>query len=485
MRNEELDVALPKIRPELDPGFVPAILWDAAYRRLCAANAHARELTLAIGRSDGTVFHHRLPLPAPEARADGLVRRAAERLLKFLLWSRGGSRVWIAGDDALAGHLAATYRVGGARAFDAEMVGERIFQETLRIEAVARDNLPPPLDRALALGRHLEGCRIGFDLGGSDRKCAAVIDGRVVFSEEVKWDPYFQADPTYHYTGICDSLRRAAAALPRVDAIGGSAAGVYVNNQVRLASLFRGVSAADFASHVRDMFLRIRAEWGGVPFEIVNDGEVTALAGAMALNDNGVLGISLGTSQAAGYCDPAGHITAWLNELAFAPVDWRPGAPADEWSGDRGCGVQYFSQQAVARLLPAAGIAVAADMPLPERLELLQAAMERGDAAAARVYTTIGAYLGYAIAWYAEFYAFKHLLLLGRVMSGAGGQAIIATAERVLAAEFPALRERIRIAMPDEKMKRHGQAIAAASLPDCGPGRRADATAAMEKEHPA
>jgi hypothetical protein len=63
----------------------------------------------------------------------------------------------------------------------------------------------------------------------------------VVYSEEIVWDPYFQPDPQYHFDGIMDTLKKAAAHLPRVDAIGGSAAGVYVNNRVKVASLFRGV----------------------------------------------------------------------------------------------------------------------------------------------------------------------------------------------------------------------------------------------------
>jgi len=191
---------------------------------------------------------------------------------------------------------------------------------------------------------------------------------------------------------------------------------------------------------------------------------VTALAGAMSLNDTGVLGVAMGTSEAAGYCDAGGSITTWLNELAFTPVDYRENGPEDEWAGDEGCGVQYFSQQAVARLIPEAGIEVSDDMGLPDRLEHVQALMADGDSRAAKIYETIGVYLGYSLAWYAEFYEIKHLLLLGRVTSGEGGQIIIRKAEEVLAAEFPELADNISISMPDEKMKRHGQAIAAASL---------------------
>jgi predicted NBD/HSP70 family sugar kinase len=250
-----------------------------------------------------------------------------------------------------------------------------------------------------------------------------------------------------------------------VDAIGGSAAGIYVNNEVRVASLFRGVSEADFDARVRGLFLALKEEWGGIPFEVANDGEVTALAGSMSLKDNAVLGVSMGTSQAAGYVDPEGHITPGLNELAFVPVDYRDNGPVDEWSGDQGCGVQYFSQQAVARLAPLAGIELREEMPLAERLVEVQRLMADGDPRAERVYATIGTYFGYAIAHYADFYEIRNLLVLGRVTSGAGGELLVSTAEAVLEREFPELAETIRLQTPDETLKRHGQAIAAASLP--------------------
>ena len=321
----------------------------------------------------------------------------------------------------------------------------------------------------MELGRNLDGCRIGFDLGGSDRKAAALIDGEVVFSEEIPWDPYFQSDPHYHLEGIRDSLQRAAAHLPRVDAIGGSAAGDYINNEVRVASLFRGIKdPAVFETEVRPIFLKLQEEWEGIPFVVINDGEVTALAGSLSMNANAVLGISMGTSLAAGYCTPGGRITPWINELAFAPIDYRDDAPEDEWSGDIGCGVQYFSQQGVARLAPAAGFAFG-KMAFPEQLAEIQKAMTRGHEGARRIYETIGVCFGYTIAHYAEFYEIQNLLILGRVTSGEGGELILEKAAEVLQDEFPQLGEQITMTTPDEQMKRHGQAVAAASLPTLAP----------------
>jgi predicted NBD/HSP70 family sugar kinase len=346
-------------------------------------------------------------------------------------------------------------------------MGESVYGRPLAVESVPLDAFPSERETSAPLGRHLDGFRIGFDLGASDRKCAAVSHGEVVFSEEVAWNPGAQSDPQYHFDGIDDSLRRAAAHIPRVDAIGGSAAGVYVNNEVRVGSLYRGVPPHLFETRVRRLFFELRQAWGGIPFEVVNDGEVTALAGSMALGDNAVLGVAMGSSTAAGFVTPQGAITTCLNELAFAPVDYREdeGAPSDEWSGDRGVAAQYLSQQAVARLLEPAGIDLPDGMTPAEKLASVQRLMADGDPRARQIFQTIGVYFGYAIAHYADFYDLRNLLVLGRVMTGEGGDVILSLAASVLREEFPELAERIRFHIPGETEKRHGQAIAAASLP--------------------
>jgi predicted NBD/HSP70 family sugar kinase len=452
-------------RPPLDPGFVPASLWNRDYQAAVRASGSASKLAIALERQDGSrsVFHTEI-LPGADPANEFYV----ERLVKFLLWQRGGWKVTIAGDAAMAAHVRRVYSATGARAFDFDFMGSRVYGRPMVIEGAPYGRAPEPKEIGLALGRHQDGCRIGFDLGGSDRKCAAVINGEVVHSEEVVWDPYFKTDPAYHYAEIDDSLKRAAAKLPRVDAIGGSAAGIYVDNEVRVASLFRGVPPDLFDQRVRRIFFDLQRAWNGVPFVVVNDGEVTALAASMALEDTAVLGLSMGTSQAAGYVNPQGNITDWLNELAFAPVDYRENAPVDEWSGDGGVGSQYFSQQAVNRLLPAAGIALDSSMPLAEKLAATQKLMAAGDERARKIYESIGVYLGYAIAQYAGFYELRHVLVLGRVMTGEGGEVILSTARRVLKNDFPEVEEGVRLHVPGEKEKRLGQAVAAATLPSIG-----------------
>lgn len=454
-----------KCIPVLDPEFVPAVLWNRAYQAEVKASGASVKLSIALIRPDDSCSVFETEVLPPGDRTESRTLFYVERLLKFLLWQRGGCTVKIAGCDPLTAKLAALYSPAGERKFDYVFFGEKVYLQPLVIQACSFEDLPVPNEQALAPGRHFDGCRIGFDLGGSDRKCAAVMDGKVLFSEEVEWNPYFETDPAYHIEGIHDTLKRAAAHLPRVDAIGGSSAGVYVNNEVRVASLFRGVSPEDFESKVRRIFFDLKERWHNVPFDVVNDGEVTALAGSITLNENAVLGLAMGTSQAVGYVTPEGTITPMLNELAFAPVDYRRDAPADEWSGDVGCGAQYFSQQAVARLVPAAGIDLASDMPFPEQLLEVQKLMREGDARAANIYSTIGTCLGYSIAHYADFYEIRNLLLLGRVTSGDGGALLIEKAREVLETEFPDLAEQIHLVTPNEQDKRHGQAVAAASLP--------------------
>lgn len=449
--------------PSLDSGFVPAALWNREYRAL-VEDQRSQPVSICLERADSTrsTFHTRI-LEDNEKTA-ALNQKYLDRILKTLLWQKGGYRVYLGGATTVCERLQKVYSPTGERAFDYQFMGETVSGREFEIKLCRLNEVPDTNERGQVLGGHLDGCRIGFDLGGSDRKCAAVIDGKVVYSEEVEWSPYFETDVAYHRQGITATLEAAAAHLPRVDAIGGSAAGIYLDNGVRMASLFRGIPADRFAREARPLFKELLGQWN-VPFAIANDGDVTALAGSMATGDHSILGIAMGTSEAAGYVDGSGGMTPWLNELAFAPVDYRSDAPIDDWSGDRGCGAQYFSQVGACRLGDKAGIPFPRAADLPERLVEIQQLFGQGDSRARQVYESLGVWLGYTVAHYAAFYDLKNLLLLGRVTSGAGGELMLAKAIEVLRDEFPEYAETIRFRTPNEKDKRHGQAVAAASLP--------------------
>ena len=459
-----LELVQPNYVPPLDEGFRPAVLANREFQREVVRSGGGVPLVLGLERADGSLsrFETRV-LTGDHARSDENLMYA-ERHLKFLLWQRGGWKVYVGGPRQIGDFIAECYSPGGARAFDYHFMGEDVYERTFTVVTCASDEVPPERENEQALGRHLDGYRIGFDLGASDLKVSAEVDGQAIFSREVVWEPRKQSDPDYHYNHIMALLKEAASKMPRVDAIGGSSAGVYVDNRVMIASLFRGVPKDRFGE-ARNLFLRIRDELG-VPLEIVNDGEVTALAGSMSLEDNGVLGIALGSSQAGGYVTGLGNITGWLNELAFAPVDYSPDAPKDEWSGDRGCGALYFSQQCVFRLAPRAGIQIPDDITDAEKLKFVQEKLEAGDEGARKIWQSMGYYMGYGVAHYADFYdELRHVLILGRCTSGQGGPLILHGANEVLRFEFPELAAQINIQLPDEKSRRVGQSIAAASLP--------------------
>jgi predicted NBD/HSP70 family sugar kinase len=462
----------PRLIPELDPGFRPAALANRQFREDVAATGSGVPLVIGLERPDGSRSRFETRVFGPSHPRFRSSLPYAERIFKFLLWQRGGCKASVGGPREIADHLRSAYSASGARAFDCHFLGDEVYGSRFTIDHCDPFDVPEAAEVGRPLGRHLDGCRVGFDLGASDRKASAVVDGEAIYSEEVAWSPGTESNPEYHFREIMTALKTAASKMPRLDAIGGSSAGIYVNDTVRVASLFRGVPKADY-EQVRTLFHRIREELG-VPLAIVNDGEVAALAGSMSLGDHSVLGIALGSSEAAGYVNAEGNITGWLNELAFAPVDYRPGAPADEWSGDVGVGSQYFSQQCVCRLAPKAGIELPAHALPAEKLALVQHRLEAGDEAAARIWRTMGVYLGYAVAHYADFYPLRHVLILGRCTSGRGGRILLDEAKRVLSAEFPIAAVSVKIQLPNEKSRRVGQSVAAASLPStaggCGVG---------------
>ena len=447
-----------KNKPVLDPDFMPLLRFNQEFEK----NA-TKPVSIAVERANGEMAtcHTKIYESADMADANNYY---IDRLVKNLLWLKGGFRIYVAGDKAIYDYLAAAYSAEGSRAFDWDfMTG--VYEHAF--EVVFCDEVPEAKDAPKAMGGNLAGCRIGFDAGGSDRKVSAVIDGETVFSEEVVWYPKITADPEYHYDGIVSAFKTAASHMPRVDAVGISSAGIFINDRTMVASLFNSVPKDLFEEKVKDIYIRaVKDTFGDVPYVVANDGDVSALAGTLSLKDNNVLGLAMGTSEAVGYVDEEGRITGWLNELAFAPVDANPNAMVDEWSGDIGCGVKYFSQDAVIKLAPAAGIELDESLAPAQKLKVVQKLMEEGDKRAADIYQSIGVYLGHSLAYYYQTYGFRYVLLLGRVMSGKGGDLLMETCQQVLNDEYPEIAATFQLTLPDEYFRRVGQSMAVASLPE-------------------
>jgi predicted NBD/HSP70 family sugar kinase len=455
----------PRVVPPLEPGFRPAVLANHAFVKAVRESGQGVPLRIALERASGlvTVFDTEVYSEGSPCFEQNMPY--VERLVKVLLWARGGWKVTIGGPKAIGEFIKTTYGPGGAREFDYHFMGEDVYERTFTVEATSFEDAPAEHEASQAIGRHLDGCRIGLDLGGTDRKVSAVVEGEPVYSEEVIWYPKTETNADYHIAGIMDALNTAKSHMPKVDAIGVSSAGIYVDNRVMIASLFRKIPKDDFNARIKDVFITVSKDWG-VPVEVANDGDVTALAGAMSLNTNGVLGVAMGTSEAGGFVNMQGNITGWLNELAFVPYDISPTAPVDtEWSGDAGCGTTTFCQVGVVRLCPAAGITPEGSDD-GQRLAFVQGLLKQGDERAASIFATIGVEFGYALAHYADFYDVQEVLVLGRVTSGQGGDILLENAKKVLETEFPELAAKMNVQLPDEKAKRVGQSIAAASLPE-------------------
>ncbi len=443
--------------PKLEPAFIPFGVWREAYLKDAK-----QPIAIAVERDKGRISVHHTCIHGTEAMKEADYRYV-ERYVKFLLWSTGGFRVSICGCSELAKALQKAYQPDGERHFDYTFV-QQLYERDLEILDLPLEACPAANEVAEPMGGNMDGCRIGFDAGGSDRKVSAVIDGECVYSEEVIWFPKLNEDPDYHFGHIVEAFKTAASKMPRVDAIGVSSAGTFIGNAPMVASLFIKVPRSNW-DKVKTIYDRAAKEIGDVPILVANDGDVSALAGAMGLGKGNLMGIAMGTSEAVGYVDQDQNVLGWINELAFAPVDLHSGAMQDEWSTDYGVGCKYFSQDAVIKLAPAAGIEIPEELSLAEKLKFVQKLMEADDPRAQAIFETIGAYLAYTTVLYAQFYNIEYMMLLGRVMSGKGGDTILRVCNEILHEEYPELAAKCNVTLPDEKMRRVGQSVAAASLP--------------------
>lgn len=454
------------IRPILDDKFKPAIVELKNFFKDVSNSPKKQHLIIAVERAEGCVYRQEFDIFA-DGIDDERNTFIVERYIKCILWVVGGFKIYIAGSHVVYENIKKYYQPGGLRDFDYHFMST-VFERPMEVVECDYDNIPKEKTLPVSIGGHLDGRRIGFDAGGSDIKVSAVLNGETIYSEEIVWLPKLQADINYHYENIYKAFKVGVEHLGGdIDAIGISTAGVLVSNKPMVSSLFIKVPKEDFEA-VKHVYIncvkRLEEELKHpIPFVVANDGDVTALAGAFDLKDNCVVGISMGTSEAVGYVDRNGNLTGWFSELAFMPVDFDKGAEVDEWSGDFGVGCKYFSQDAVIKLLDKANIEVDPSLTLAEKLKAVQALVEQNHEGARKIFETIGVYLAYTIPFYAEFYDIKHIIVLGRVTSGKGGDIILKTCKETLQKDWPEFAN-IDIRMPSEYMRRVGQSIAAASL---------------------
>ena len=182
--------------PVLDKNFYPMIKAIKDFEAMVKDSGESVRVTLVVERSGGYKYVY-----AYDAFKDGvndkLNFRMAERLAKTLLWVVGGFKIFVAGSKAVYEYLKQAYTLDGLRAFDVDFMSG-VYERPFEVVWLNENEIPEAKGASLRVGGYLKGCRIGFDAGGSDRKVSAVINGEVVYSEEVVWNPKVTEDPTYH-----------------------------------------------------------------------------------------------------------------------------------------------------------------------------------------------------------------------------------------------------------------------------------------------
>ena len=266
-----------KYVPVFDKKFTPISEVLKEYRKSVKSAPHT-ELKICVERNKGFNYVFSLDIFKDETKLD-VSYRVVERMIKAVLWVAGGYKIYICGSDAVYERVKADYSERGARAFDVDFMST-VYERPFEVVKVGEKDFPKENKCSLKIGGHLKGCRIGFDAGGSDRKVSAVVDGEVVYSEEVVWSPKLATDWHYQYDGIKEAFLTAASKMPRVDAVGVSTAGVIIDNRPMVSSIFLKIPKEDKAKYVYPMYLNIAKELG-YKIDVENDGDVTALAGAL------------------------------------------------------------------------------------------------------------------------------------------------------------------------------------------------------------
>ena len=218
------------VKPILEPEFKPAIIELREFNQLVNKYENKKHLIVAIERAGGFIYRKEFDI-LPDGVDDERNLFIAERIIKCMLWAVGGYKIYIAGSHLIFNKIKSYYTEGGLRDFDYHFMGT-VFEKEMKVVECSNDDIPQMKASSLSIGGHLEGRRIGFDVGGSDIKVSAVKDGGVLSSEEIVWLPKLNEDINYHYDYFYNAMKKAIDKLGGdVDAIGISAAGVIVNNK--------------------------------------------------------------------------------------------------------------------------------------------------------------------------------------------------------------------------------------------------------------
>jgi len=451
-----LDIKV-KNKPFYEPGFIPAYKFIEAYLK-----GASQPYALAWQRKDYISKFSTFIYGTPEKSELDYYYLKLITEFTYNIW--GGWKLYLCGDEALSLKIKAAMLDTLAK-FGSWGSIKLLFNQDFTVEFLPFEQCPQN-EGSKPFGNHLNGCRIGFDGGGSDRKVSAVIDGEVVYSEEVLWEAKFRSDIDYHYNEVLTAFKTAAAKMPRVDAIGVSIAGSMVGDQYYRGTITKEVSAKDMEEKGRDLFRRAADQIGpNIPVVGRNDGDIAALAGAMSLQKNKLWGVPLGTGFGSGYVDGAGNLKDWSTNMAFSKVAVNEDAHSSELLGFIGIGESYISQNRVIEMAEKEGIEMPPELYPAEKLLIIQDYMNKGDSRTTRIFTYMGCCFAHMLPLADLFLDIEHVYLIGRLVSGKGGEVFVQECQRVLNEDYPDHAAKMTLWLPDENDRRVSQSVAAASLP--------------------
>ena len=397
-------------------------------------DCQTREFAIAVENTDG-IFVFKTYINTYDIESSCFY---IERLAKTMLWIYGAFKIYLNGDERIFTHISNVYSSDGDRSFDVEFmtnVYDRAF-------TVSSEKIPgsdsDKISHGVSVSRN--GCRVGIDIGGSYIKYCALDNGNVVSAGKIQWQPKEHTNPYYHLDKMREAYKLAAEKLSHVDSLGISTAGVVIDNKLKTASVFLKISS-DYTKEIPTLYHRIPD--ADVPVLISNDGDISALGGVIQNAQSPLLGVSFGTSFAAGYVDRNKSLTSRLNELAFVPINFSPSATIDPWSGDKGCSAMYLSQEGVAALASDFEIALDKDMSVSQKCWIIRDLIEANDERAVKLYTELGKWFGLSIAWFSQFYELKTIMIAGGTVGGYAGEVMLKGASDALSKEFPELYEKL------------------------------------------
>jgi predicted NBD/HSP70 family sugar kinase len=480
----ELLLVEPKIKAPLDAGFAPVPLAKRKYNE--AAKDCTDTVSFALPRPDGCATGELKVFPDSDLRYPASVMLAGIKIQEKI-WQCGATSLQIAGPAGICEALKKAYSPGGTFAFEADVMPKAFGtpDKPFEVTIVDKAALPEKKDSPQTCGKDASGCRLAFDLGKSDIKTVAIKDGEVLDSMETEWD-VTNVDPDYHFKAIVDAMkgtieRAKEKGFGDIQAVGGSATGtVSADNEATWCDIFPNVPPDVYKEKVVDIFKRMAKEVAGdVPLKVINDGEVTALAAVQKIKKGNVLGISMGSSEGGGYANADGNLMGWISELCYMKLDMNLTAPTDPWTkgNHKGTSHMYLGQRgATKNAYKITDVPENYKYPHPDMctikhedhaqcLKLVQKAMKDSPDKASELYKTCGVYLAAGLANYVDMgYVIDHVMILGRVSKGEGGDLMLKTASECLAADYPEV-PKIEFHTADDHFKAVGQCIAAAALP--------------------